>query len=182
MSIRDLAEATGIPENYLTKSLGKAARRIQVSEMEAIIKVLSPDDDEAPRVRTIPLLGKVPAGGFRPAEQRGGRRHAVSDPSTPSNAYALTVDGDSMDLIVPNGTTIVIDPDDKRLWPGKRYVIQTESGDTTFKEYQESPARLVPCSSNPEHRDIILGDEPIQVLGKVYSYTLRDADLPRRLS
>jgi SOS-response transcriptional repressor LexA len=179
MSIRDLAEATGIHENFLTKSLGRAGRRIQLHEMEAIERVLAPDTDDA-RLPTIPHLGAVPAGAFRGAEHRGGRRFAVSDPSTPPNAYALTVDGDSMDLIAPGGTTIIIDPDDTALWPGKRYVVQTEDGQTTFKEFQEAPARLVPCSSNPAHREIPLGSEPVKVLGRVHSYTFRDADLVRR--
>lgn len=185
MSIRDLAEATGIPENYLSKSLNLNAakpRRLQVTEVALISKVFEPTEGEQESIRTIPLLGSVPAGKFRPAEELGGRRFPVSDPSTPRNAYALTIQGDSMDLVAPSGTTIVVDPDDKELWPGKRYIIQTEDGESTFKEFQDNPARLVPCSSNPDHREFRLGAEPVLVLGRVYSYTLKDSDLPRRAS
>lgn len=85
-----------------------------------------------------------------------------------------------MDLIVPDGTTLIIDPDDNALWPGRRYVIQTEDGQTTYKEFQSPPARLVPCSSDPTHKEILLGGEPMKILGRVYSYSMRDADLPRR--
>lgn len=180
MSIRDLAEATGINENYLTKSLGRTARRIQLAEMEAIKRVLADDEGVAPAVRRIPLLGEVPAGKYQPAEQRSGRWLAVSDPETPARAYALTVKGDSMDLIVPDGATLVIDPDDTALWPGRRYVVQTEDGQTTFKEFQADPARLVPCSSNDQHKDIMLGSEPLTILGRVFSYSMRD--VPRRSS
>jgi repressor LexA len=177
MSIRDLAEATGIDENKLTKSLGRPRRRIQVAEMDAIKAVFADVADE-PAIRTIPLLGEVPAGSFQPTDQKGGRRLPVSDPETPPRAYALTVKGDSMDLIVPNGATLVIDPDDKAFWPGRRYVVRTEDGQTTFKEYQDAPARLVPCSSNDEHKEIMLGHEPVDVLGRVFSYSMRD--VPRR--
>lgn len=177
MNIRDLASATGIDENKLTKSLGKQGRRIQVPEMEAIKRVFA-DVGDRPSIRTIPLLGEVPAGRLMPAEQTGGRQIAVSDPDTPPRAYALTVKGDSMDLVVPNGATLVIDPDDTAFWPGRRYVIQTEGGETTFKEYQDGPARLVPCSSNDEHQEIMLGHEPVKVLGRVFSYSMRD--VPRR--
>lgn len=179
MTIRDLAEATGISENKLTKSLGKAARRITFEEMQAIQGVLAPED-LADRIRTIPILGTVPAGKFDAANQQGGRRMPVSDPGTPHNAYGLEVRGNSMDLIVPSGTMLVIDPDDKALWPGRRYVVQTEDGETTFKEFQADPARLVPCSTDDSHQDILLGDQPMKVVGRVYSYTLRDTDLPRR--
>lgn len=180
---RDLSRFTGIDENKITKSLGKANRRFQADEMDAIRKAFAEHrEQEAPAnskpVERIPHLGKVPAGSLRQAFERAGRYFAVSDPETPHNAYALTVEGDSMDLVVPDGATIVIDPDDTDLWPGRRYVIRTLDGDTTFKEYQSPPARLVPCSSNEEHREIMLGSEPIKVLGRVFSYTMRD--VPRR--
>lgn len=181
MSIRDLAEATGINENYLAKSLGKAGRRIQVAEMDAIRAVLV-DDRPQPQIPTVPLLGKVPAGAFKAAEQMGGRWIAAPDPDLPTNAYALRVDGDSMDLLVPSGTIIIIDPDDKNLWPGRRYVVQNSDGETTFKEFQADPARLVPLSSNPEHKEIALGVEPVVIAGRVISYSLRDSDLQRRAS
>lgn len=180
MSQRDLAEAVGMSENHLSKSLS-GKRQFKLTEMDAIRAELAPEPEED-RLRTIPLLGSVPAGKFEPAEQRGGRRIPVSDPDTPPNAYALTVRGNSMDLVVPDGTTLVIDPDDKALWPGRRYVIQTEDGATTYKEFQADPARLVPCSSDDSHKEILLGSEPVVVLGRVYSYSMRDADLPRRTS
>ena len=86
-----------------------------------------------------------------------------------------------MDLIVANGTILIIDPDDKALWPGKRYVIASEEGrESTFKEFQADPARLVPCSSNDEHKEILLGGEPVVILGRVIGYHLKDGDLPRR--
>ena len=177
MTIRDLAEAVGMNENYLTKSL-RGMRAFKPNELAAIEREFAPPEDEQDRLRKIPLLGEVPAGRLTEAEQRSGRWIAVSDPETPPNAYALTVKGDSMDLVVPDGTTLIIDPDDKALWPGRRYVVQTEDGRTTFKEFQADPARLVPCSTNDEHQDIMLGVEPISVLGRVFSYTIRD--IPRR--
>lgn len=178
MTQRDLADAVGMSENHLSKALA-GKRQFQLREMDAIRAELAPEAEQ-PGIRTIPLLGSVPAGKFQPAEQRGGRRIPVADPDTPSNAYALTVRGNSMDLVVPDGTILVIDPDDKALWPGRRYVIQTQSGETTFKEYQADPARLVPCSSDDTHQEVLLGAEPIIVVGRVYSYSMRDADLPRR--
>lgn len=179
MSQRDLALAIGMDENKLSKALA-GKRQFKVSEMDAIRVELAPEEgyDDRLSVRSIPLLGQVPAGSFQPQEQRGGRRLLVSDPDVPPRAYGLEVVGDSMDLIVGGGSTVIIDPDDKKLWPGCRYVIRTADGETTFKEYQDGPARLVPCSSNPAHREILLGSEPITVEGRVFSYSMRD--VPRR--
>lgn len=179
LSQRDLAEAVGMSENHLSKSLA-GKRQFKLSEMDAIRAELTPEDVAA-RIPTIPLLGKVPAGKPQEALEYLVRHISAPDPETPPNAYALIVSGNSMNLVVPDGTVIVIDPDDKALWPGRRYVVGTEDEHrTTFKEFQADPARLVPVSSDDEHKDMLLGAEPIVILGRVIGYHLKDADLPRR--
>lgn len=180
MTIRDLATRTGIDENHLTKSLSEKAakpRRFKVEEMDAIKRELA-DEDTLEGVRTIPLLGKVPAGKFRAAEVKSGRRFPV-DNSVPKNAYALTVDGESMNMFVDDGTPIIIDPDDISLWPENLYVIETESGEATFKQFLSDPARLTPCS-DMDHEEIILGSQPIIVRGRVVSAIVKPAQLIRR--
>lgn len=177
VTVRALASAVRMEENYLTKSLN-GSRRFKVEEMDAIRAYFKRLDAAAvgEPVRMIPLLGDVPASRFQWKEQMTGRSVPV-DPDTPPRAYALTVRHDSMDLVAAEGTRIIVDPDDIELWPGRRYVIRTPDG-TTFKEYQADPARLVPCSSNDTHGEILLGSEPVEVLGRVYAYITRD--MPRR--
>jgi repressor LexA len=179
MSQRDLAQAIGMDENHLSKSLARK-RLFKIPEMDAIKRELAPEagDEDKLSIRTLPLLGDVPAGAFEPQTQRAGPRLVVADPDVPPRAYGLRIKGDSMDLIAADGSTVIIDPDDRKLWPGGRYVVRTADGETTFKEYQDKPARLVPCSSNPDHREMLLGAEPITIEGRVFSYLLRDA--PRR--
>jgi repressor LexA len=187
LKIRDLADLSGVQENYLTKSLGKAGRGIKHVEMVAIERALAAkraevEGDEGepalPALPKIPLLGDVPAGPPQKAIELSGKWHPVSDPDTPPRAYALRVKGDSMDRLVPDGATITIDPDDRDLWDGAQYVVRTQDGEATFKEYHANPARLVPLSNNPAHVSIKLGDEPIEILGRVWSWTVRARPRP----
>ena len=69
-------------------------------------------------------------------------------------------------LIEPDGY-VVVDPDMRDLIDGKVYAVMNGSAETTVKRYRENPPRLVPCSSNPEHKDIAIGREPFTVIGRV---------------
>jgi len=123
-------------------------------------------------VRRVPLVGTIAAGNWR---------EAIEDPlslvpceSGGPNTFALIADGDSMDRIVPPGGRIYIDPDDFALRDGKYYAVMKD-GETTFKRFRASPARLEPCSTNPAHQPIDIGREPFTVIGRVVG-TWRDFD------
>jgi repressor LexA len=188
IKVRDLAQLSGVPENYLSKVFGKAGRKIQHHEMIAIERALAAKRAEMEGTDSgafdttplpkIPLLGDVPAGSPQEAIEISGKWHPVTDPDTPPRAYALRIKGDSMDKLVPDGATITVDPDDRDLWDGAQYVVRTQDGEATFKEYHANPARLVPLSNNPAHTAIKLGDEPIEILGRVWSWTVRARPRP----
>jgi SOS-response transcriptional repressor LexA len=72
--------------------------------------------------------------------------------------FALTVEGDSMDRIAPEGATIVVNQADKTLVAGKPYVL-SDRGAVTFKLWKPGPPRFAPFSTNPMH-------EPIYVKSK----------------
>lgn len=157
--------------------LTEIARALGCTAGELIDGLRSPPSEPIPegaeRVVQVPVLGEVPAGPVREAirHSRGFVLAAASE--APKDSYALKVSGESMNVHAPNGCTIIINPNDKDLFPGRRYVVRTPDGDATFKEYQEGPARLVAVSSYDEFADILLGSEPIEVLGRVTSVTTR---------
>ncbi|ETI62997.1 hypothetical protein C100_14890 [Sphingobium sp. C100] len=91
----------------------------------------------------------------------------------PISAYALKVTGDSMDKIVQNGATIIVDPEDRDLFDKWLYVVRNSEGDVTFKQYRERPARLVPCSNNPEHVVVPVADREYEIVGRVILITMR---------
>lgn len=116
-------------------------------------------------VRNIPVIGQVAAGQWREAVQHPDD-HIVA-PVDAKNAFALLVDGDSMDVVAPAGTHVLVDPDALDLLDGRYYVVMNDAGEATFKQYRAHPARLEPLSHNPTHQPIALGREPFSVIGQV---------------
>jgi len=79
---------------------------------------------------------------------------------------ALTVVGDSMNMIATDGSVIVIDLEQRALDPRGFYVFGNSEGHATFKRYMSSPPRLSPYSTNPIHEAIEI-DSGFQVIGRV---------------
>lgn len=162
-----LAEYIGMTPNKLSKSLS-GVRRFTVGEMDAIRAFFAEDDAANSPLRSIPVIGQVAAGNWKHAIQRPVGSMPQPDPSIPPRAFGLQVSGDSMDLLLDDGGTVIVDPEDKDLFPGRFYVVLNDEGEATFKQYKEGPARLVPCSTNPAHQDITLGSgEGFRVIGRV---------------
>jgi repressor LexA len=72
-----------------------------------------------------------------------------------------------MDKMVPSGTVIFVDPDDRELIDGRFYAMFRPGGETTFKQLRTAPMRLEPCSNNPSYKPILVGDEGLITLGRV---------------
>ncbi|PDT74140.1 helix-turn-helix domain-containing protein [Bradyrhizobium sp. C9] len=87
---------------------------------------------------------------------------------------ALTVQGDPMDRISPQGSIIAVNKADRVLVPGKPYVF-CHRGKVAYRIWRSDPARLQPYSTNPIHEPIYLKDqtEAEQILvGRVRRTTL----------
>lgn len=113
----------------------------------------------------IPVIGMVAAGNWREAVQE--TTDYIAAPVAARRAFGLVVEGDSMDKVTPEGSTVLIDPDDCDLRDGDYYVVQNGDGEATFKRFRAEPARLEPCSNNPSHTVIMLGNKPFTITGRV---------------
>jgi repressor LexA len=115
----------------------------------------------------IPVIGLIAAGNWREAIQSpDGFIPAVG---ATEHMFALKVHGDSIDKIAPDGAFISIDPTSPHLQDGDLYAVQNGDGEATVKRFRRSPDRLEPESSNPVHRPIMLGKEPITIIGRATS-------------
>lgn len=164
----DLANALGVLPNKITKAF-YGERQFKLAEMDILRALLAEDDAPPPPGKPtvkIPVVGDVPGGNWREARQNP-IGHITPPDDTPPNALALRVTGDSMDKFVRDGGYVIFDPDDRSLFPGLLYVVMNGDGETTFKQFLADPARLEPCSNNPEHKAIIIGDGTFQIVGRV---------------
>jgi SOS-response transcriptional repressor LexA len=119
-----------------------------------------PPERRSREISRIRLLDHVPAGRLRqPLSQipPGGEYLSLVDLGR-GEFFALTVEGDSMDRIIPEGARVIVDEADRTLVSGKPYVISNR-GETTLKLWKPSPPRWAPYSNNPIH-------EPIYVKNK----------------
>lgn len=169
----DLANAIGASNpNKISKAFS-GERQFKVAEMDILRALLAEDDAPPVRgrpVRAIPKIGIVAASKWREAIQKPMGTVYVAADETPANAVALDVDGNSMDLVIRDARTVIFDPDDKSLYPEKYYVIMNDEGETTFKQFMADPARLVPCSSDPTHQELIIGQGTFTIVGRVIAY------------
>lgn len=183
ISQQEMADRLGTTLNMFGK-LERGDRTLNENWLQRISAVLEVrasqliDDDEpvadildgAKPIRPIPLLGKVPAGNWREAIRTA--HHFIPAPAAgiSPEAYALEVDGNSMDRIVQDGATIIIDPTDLDVFDKRLFIVQNSEGEVTFKQYRERPARLVPCSTDPANKVIPIGTEQFKLLGRVIKY------------
>lgn len=183
-NIRRLRKARGWSQEELGARIGEDVTGATISRLESgrmaltldwmvrfatALQVTVPEliADGLPSIRMVPVIGQISAGTWREAIGEPTGQVPIPSHAAGPNAFALQPLGDSMDLVVREDGYAVVDPDQRELIAGKVYAFRNEHGETTFKRYVESPPRLEPCSTNPENKPILLGAEPLVVIGRV---------------
>lgn len=137
---------------------------------------------EHAHLRRAPIVGRIAAGTPREALCQSDTMH-----DTPAsiyegrrNAFWLTVSGNSMNRLFPDGSLVLIDPDEE-VRNGDVAVVFVNGDDATLKRiyFEGGSVRLHPESYDPEYRDRIIDatdpDAPeVRVIGKAVSYTAPD--------
>jgi SOS-response transcriptional repressor LexA len=77
------------------------------------------------------------------------------------NAFALRIAGDSMEPVIPDGSTVILAPN---LMPreGKPVVAKLESGDVTCKVFKRRGDSIILAPYNPQHEVQIFGLRELQ--------------------
>lgn len=129
------------------------------------------DEIESRSSYKIPMVSMVSASkmrgrdGVMPADIE---KHIHLDDLPKGDWIALTVEGDSMNRVAPEGSVLIVNRADNTLLDGKYYIFSLDGGEATFKTYRRDPERLQPFSTNPDHMSIPVTPElDIYIFGRV---------------
>lgn len=123
-------------------------------------------------ISTVPLLtlGRVHAGELT---DEGAAERCVEVPASVLDghprAFALLVEGDCMDRVIPEGSHVLVDPDRE---PGNGNVVVVEAegyGVVMRRWYRGNSSQMLCADSFSEHGDMVFGPEdgPVRVVGTV---------------
>lgn len=182
----------------LTDKLRRSIDRAAVNKMTLNKRAIAGDEliaieeitgfpaplENADAITKVPLLDSfVSAGNLSPRDAvrpEDVTRYVAVGALPPGDWIALTVEGDSMDLVSPDGSIIFVNRADQRLLEGGFYVVTLESDDgTTYKRFREHPDYFSPYSTNRDHGPVLL-DVPYRVVGRVYRTMLDIGPQARR--
>lgn len=162
-ALRELAKLFGCTTDYL----------LNISD----IKVAVPS-----ATRMLPVFGSISAGTPREALTQSDVMHETPERLylEHERAFWLTVSGNSMNRLFPDGSLVLIDPDEE-VRNGDIAVVFVNGDDATLKRvyFEGNAIRLHPESYDPEYRDRVIDpsdpDAPeVRIIGKAVSYTAPD--------
>ena len=154
------------PDDILSSNAGMAAKEHGHTLPDGALSAYASGEATVPLVS----LGRVHAGPLSDEEEAEGRVEVPSGVlDRHPRAFALTVEGDCMDRVVPEGSHILVDPD-REPGNGSIAVVETESYQAVMRRWFRGASTLMlSADSFSEHEDMIFGPEdgPVRVVGTV---------------
>ena len=118
-------------------------------------------------VQNVPLVSWVEAGELTETVDPyavGDANEYIPVTHQRSTLIALSVHGQSMNRVAPDGSVVIVDYADKSLTSGQYYVVKLD-GRATFKRFRADPARLEPDST--EAHETVFIESETEVVGRV---------------
>lgn len=176
-TIADFGRAIGRTRTVASRILHGEVK-LQLSHVRPLSRLLGWSEQEVLRLaglslpiaelRTLAVLGQVQAGRLTDMKA-GDDGEFIVLPHASDQAFALRIEGSSMDRIAPAGALVICDPAQKNIAPGDLAVFR-RGGEATCKRLViiGNTPYLMPDSHDPTHAAIPLdGDEPVEVIGRV---------------
>lgn len=157
-----ISKILGIPQSAVS-NMYHGKRELRLTEAAPLLDLL---DGKSP-TKEIPVIGIAGAGNWLEAIEHTDEWITTPDVIEGNARFAVRVSGDSMNLMLPEGSYAIIDPEQRQLFVGKLYLLLNKEGEATLKRYRADPARFEPVSDNPDHIAFELGIMPFEVVGRV---------------
>lgn len=164
-AITKICDALGVTrDDIMSDQFGLAAREhghIPAGAMPVV-----------PSSATVPLLtlGRVHAGSLTDEEEIEHRVEVpVSICAAHPRAFALEVEGNCMDRVIPEGSHVLVDPD-RQPANGSIAVVETEDYRAVMRRwYRGSTKLMLSADSFEDYEDMVFGmdDGPVRVIGTV---------------
>ncbi len=126
----------------------------------------------------MPVVGRIAAGTPREAIYQTGETHEAPESlwEAHPDGFWLEVSGNSMNRLFPEGTLVLVDPDEE-VRNGDVGVVFVNGDDATLKRvyFDGESVRLHPESHDPEYQDRVIDREDpdapeVRVLGRAVAY------------
>ncbi|MGV3511064.1 MAG: LexA family protein [Novosphingobium sp.] len=165
--------AIGLSGNTTKGTVAKLETRKMALSADYIIDMarlfgVSPGELLTPRSDglALPLIRLAEAGNWAEAMQNAVEHFVVPSTINGSHLFALRVEGDYLNQIVPRGGIVVIDPNSLDLEEGGIYLITGGKRETTIKRFVSTPPKLEACSNDPTCMPVVIGREPFVTIGR----------------
>ena len=169
-AIRNIRRALDSPERkgVSTRTLDLLAASLRTTPEWLMRGIGNEQSDATIHVQFAPLLSWVQAGQLNFAEvEAADDQQRIPLTDLPVSDYiVLRVVGDSMNRVAPDASLIVVDTRIVDPIPRQFFVACFEDGSTTFKRFMDTPPRLEPFSTNPDH-ETIYPHNPWSFVGRV---------------
>ncbi len=169
-AIEAAASVHGLERNYIRDLVEGKKESFNQAKLDAVALALKWTVPELlGRVGSAPLLEKVSAGDLlAPLSQidvATAKRVYFADLED-GEYFALTVEGDSMNRISPEKSTILVNKSNQQLVGGACYVFEHQGG-TTYKMWDAKAKSLLPQSTNKRWKPISVKKGDFRIIGRV---------------
>ena len=164
--------ADGRPRWPSTESIAKILKATSSSAADLFATMAHEAPSDTGRTLSIPLLGEARAGGLFPdrigigglVPQAVDQIELLSIADQP--VYAVTVEGDSMEPVFSNGTTVLVSMS-AAVAPGHKVVVKAR--DDVFVKILKAETRgqLELRAANPDHPDIVIPRDRVDWMARI---------------
>lgn len=168
-------EAAGVPKRAVAQkllispsgvtALFKGERALKHDEAHKLLEMLPTQRSG----REVPVIGMAGAGNWLEAVEGSDEMAWLPEQVGEAGKFAVRVVGQSMNLLLPEGSLAVVNPDDCELFVGKLYLIMNADGEGTIKRYRADPARFEPVSDDPTFQPFSIANLNYRIVGRVTS-------------